>query len=359
MKKILFITFNSNSPDSGGSQCSVRNFEMLSKRYKLDRYIIQNKNVFFKILAALCGYFPPFSFKDKKKLKQLLAVGSYDIVFIDSSLLGSFAEIVKKKYRVRIISFFHNVEADYIDAKIQKGIRKYFYGFLTRQNEQKTIVYSDLLIALNERDKNRLHFLYGRTIDYLLPITFDDTADTKLLQQRDSIVSHPVNCLFVGSLIRPNYEGIKWFIDNVMDKIDATLSIVGKNFEQKKEELERKNVKVIGSVDDLAKFYHEADLVVSPLLFGGGMKVKIAEALMYGCNIFATSEAFEGYDVNYDLIGGLCNTSEEFIQKINYFLSRSYKKYNPYSREVFLSKYCTQSVEMSFFKLLEEFLIKK
>jgi hypothetical protein len=36
------------------------------------------------------------------------------------------------------------------------------------------------------------------------------------------------------------------------------------------------------------------------------MKVKTCESLMFGKNIFATTEAFEGYELDYDKVGALC-----------------------------------------------------
>ena len=57
-----------------------------------------------------------------------------------------------------------------------------------------------------------------------------------------------------------------------------------------------KNVEIHDSVDDLSVFYERANIVVCPLFYGGGMKVKVAEALMYGKKIIGTELAFFGYE---------------------------------------------------------------
>ena len=41
------------------------------------------------------------------------------------------------------------------------------------------------------------------------------------------------------------------------------------------------------------------------------MKVKTCEALMFGKNIIGTKEAFEGYELDYQKVGAMCNTKEE------------------------------------------------
>ena len=85
---------------------------------------------------------------------------------------------------------------------------------------------------------------------------------------------------------------------------------------------------------------------------GSGMKVKTCESLMYGKNIIGTKETFEGYNLDTDKVGGLCNTPKEFIDRINYFIHHPVTRYNPYAREVFLrnnSEESTQSVFCSVF----------
>ena len=83
--------------------------------------------------------------------------------------------------------------------------------------------------------------------------------------------------------------------------------------------------------------------MVLPILWGDGMKVKTAEALMFGKTIFATDEALEGYMIENTENIYRCNSADEFINKINTYIveKNRQKKYNPSIRELFLSKYET------------------
>ncbi len=213
----------------------------------------------------------------------------------------------------------------------------YFIQFkASHYNEKLAIKYSDYCITLNPRDTKRLYEVYGGKSNLKLPITFEDKYSkniNNLLKEKDYI-------LFVGSLFFANYHGIKWFVENVMPHINKKLLIVGKDFETKKSELERENVEVIGSVDDLTPYYLNASCMIMPIFEGAGMKVKTAEALMYGKTIYGTTEAFEGYEVEYNEVGGLCNTKEEFIEKIN---NDKNEVFNEYSRKIFLEKYSFES----------------
>jgi glycosyltransferase involved in cell wall biosynthesis len=129
-----------------------------------------------------------------------------------------------------------------------------------------------------------------------------------------------------------------------MPYVSAEISIVGSNFEKLTERLSRSNVKVIGTVDDLSAYYHNAHAVISPILFGAGMKVKIAEALMYGKPVFATDEALEGYDVEGLENVYRCNTAQEFIDAINTYIDNPpYIAFDENIRARFLEKYHTQN----------------
>ena len=74
---------------------------------------------------------------------------------------------------------------------------------------------------------------------------------------------------------------------------------------------------------------------------------------MYGKYIFGTKEAFEGYDIDFDKVGGLCNTKEEFINNINSHFELDNTKYNKYSRNMFQKKYNTERYISEFRNFLE------
>lgn len=99
-------------------------------------------------------------------------------------------------------------------------------------------------------------------------------------------------------------------------------------------------MKIIGTVECLSTFYNNSTAVIEPIFYGGGMKTKTAEALMYGKVIFGTNEAFEGYDVSYGDYAYMCNTSEEFIDKINSWLGKyDGAVFNNNARSLYLEKY--------------------
>ena len=88
------------------------------------------------------------------------------------------------------------------------------------------------------------------------------------------------------------------------------------------------------------------------------MKVKTTEALSYGKTIFGTTEAFEGYEVDYKKVGGLCNTTEEFIEAINKYIewwkNNGKPAFNEYSYQIFKEKYSYEASMKKFKEIFEK-----
>ena len=129
--------------------------------------------------------------------------------------------------------------------------------------------------------------------------------------------------------------------------------IIGKGFETLKNDLECDNVKVIGTVEDVSEYFYRADFVIAPIFEGSGMKLKTAEALMYGKTIFGTTEAFSGYALDFDRVGGLCNTAREFIDKINGY-PYPQRRFNEESRKIYEQNYSMEHSRHLFRMIFEK-----
>lgn len=276
--------------------------------------------------------------KTEKKILKLIEDGNCEYIWFDRSTLGGLCRKVQSNaYK---IVFFHNIEKKYICNKIRhEGI-----GYLTAyrafaENEKKAIQYADALITLNARDQKILMGEYGRTSDFILPVSFEDTYNEKKLMTSPYLTTQGRRILlFVGSFFGPNVQGVEWLISNVIPRLtNYFLYIVGKGMEIKEKEWSNNNVRVVGSVKDLAPYYRYADAVVLPIFYGDGMKVKTAEALMYGKVIFGTKEAFEGYQIEKSEDMVLCDSAEEFCMRIEEYFSKGAREtFSKSNRQYFL-----------------------
>ena len=375
-KRILFIAGHEflHDPKNGGQKGSLKNYRMIQKVFGVDNvFLCMFSNYEYNNLNDNEKIFPTHkndgelfintlmlrNVCSRKVMRQVLEYIEglrVDYIFADSSTIGYL--ISKLKVKTPVMFFFHNIERNYAWNKYKHEGKKYIVAYWSySMNEKIAVQKADIILMLNKRDEDELFRLYGKKADYIIPVTFEDQLDQRRIQKNNN---EKTVLLFVGALFGANYEGIKWFVDNVMPHLPSEqyiLKIVGKNFETKRKELSRDNVEVIGTADDLSSYYYEANLVVLPIFYGDGMKVKTAEALMYGKEIFASDEALTGYEV--ENVDGIyrCNTVSEFVNSISEASSElTDLKFNENVYALFREKYDTQVATEKFRKFVAESL---
>lgn len=128
--------------------------------------------------------------------------------------------------------------------------------------------------------------------------------------------------LFVGTYFYGNVERIRGFVTGVMPSVDADFYVVGNKMDKLKDEMyPLPNVHYIGRVTDeeLDWYYRTSDILIAPIVEGGGMKTKVVEAIMYGCPVIGTKEAFEGFEEYLDFIGLCSDNISDYKQYISLF----------------------------------------
>jgi glycosyltransferase involved in cell wall biosynthesis len=118
----------------------------------------------------------------------------------------------------------------------------------------------------------------------------------------------PFSFLFVGTLAYyPNEDGIVHFCRQVVPLLrriaprEFQVVIVGFGVTADVQQLaSRPEVRLIGTVPDVAPWYAEADAVVVPIRAGGGTRIKVLEAFSYRRPVVSTSIGVEGIDAHPD-----------------------------------------------------------
>jgi len=363
MSKLLFIRYKKAAGLlEGGEQVSQKNLMVLTGllgEENVTTYYIHDENHKRTIGEYIKGAFWfPFGFFfgiTPKRVRKIVAIASdYDYVFIDRSLFGIIAKKLRKSgYNGRIIAFFHNVEKLYFQAKLGNRPGSFIVTRCGFKNDGWSCRYADRIIALNPRDAGVIYDMFGRKADALVPIAFVDKYNQDSYPQ--GLTSKKPLCLFLGSYFGPNCEGIEWFAKNVYPHVDITMKIVGKGMARIRDNYYVPDeVEIVSDAPDLKPYFEEADIMVLPIFKGSGMKVKTCESLMYGKNIIATDEALEGYELDYNKMGGKCNTIQDFVNVIRSFIDNPRPRFNAYSRKIFLENYSADKVIDAFSRILYE-----
>jgi len=115
----------------------------------------------------------------------------------------------------------------------------------------------------------------------------------------------PRSLVFWGRMdFEPNIDAVLWFAQHVWPTLkqrrpNATWQIVGKNPHPKVIELSKiPGVEVVGAVEDIRPYAHQAAITILPMRCGGGIKNKLLEAAAMGRPIVASPKALQGLELD-------------------------------------------------------------
>lgn len=239
----------------------------------------------------------------KQDMLGCYKVNNIDWVIVEfPQMLGAISDCMFDQNKIIIEQ--HNIEwvtMSNIGKSIKNPAKKMVFEIESKRLKKWEEAYYKKPIALqtfvSSEDKAFFEKLYPNAVTYHSPIgsEVDVLEDSKI--EAGSI-------MYFGKMAYPpNAEAAKWFAENVFPEIqkevpEAKFYIVGKDPLPFLHELPQNNANVIvtGTVDSVRGYYEKASVVVVPLSHGGGVKVKVLEALGYGKLVVSTSKGIEGTD---------------------------------------------------------------
>ena len=266
----------------------------------------------------------------------------FDVVHVEGYYLMQHLPI---KPEIPVLLVEHNIECllnlqRFKLATIQQDKSYYWQEYVYTLKWERTFwKRATKCVTLTTEDESNMrqleHHIDIRTIpngiDHRKMI--DEAASSNIC--KNSIVSAKCpSILFVGNfLYDPNIDAALYFSQLIFPLIlkdvpNAELHLVGNAPPPEVSSLTlNKQIKVSGYVDSLTHFYKEADVVVCPLRIGGGVKVKVLEALNAGKAIVSTSIGAQG--LNLSTYPSLIVSDEvaDFAEKVVQFLLDPQKRY--------------------------------
>lgn len=224
----------------------------------------------------------------------------FDLLICDTCVMVPHVRGISK---VPMVLFQHNVESQILQrhATIGGMAKRFYMSDQHRKMEKFERECGSMfqrVIAVSELDKEFFQSRYGWThVDAI-----DTAVDESYFGESGKPVSGRV--VFVGSMDwLPNQEGVEWFVEQVWPIVKAThpqaqFHVVGRSPPPSVLSLDgREGVKVWGRVADVRSHLSDAEVVVVPLLVGGGTRLKIYEAMASRRALVSTQLGAEGLPI--------------------------------------------------------------
>jgi glycosyltransferase involved in cell wall biosynthesis len=245
-----------------------------------------------------------------------------DIVHFEYHVMGQYARALPDRQAARILSEY---EAGVLAARehlargrdggaLQASLERRAW----QRFERRIMGTMDAVVVFSERDREALAPFAGKT-----PIVRIGIATRLPPASLDPLGTpdHP-RLVFIGNFMHPpNVDAAIRLTDSIFPAVRARvpgtmLRIVGAQPPAELLARAREAIDVTGRVPDVVPWLNAAALVVVPLRVGGGMRVKVVEALAYGKPVVASPRALEGLNVQDGVDVAIADSDEDFVTRI-------------------------------------------
>ena len=243
----------------------------------------------------------------RRALAELAATTRFDVVHADQTNMGQYALPFKDSHKVLDL---HNalwmLYKRLAETTSPKSPMKYILARdwpLLKRYEGQLCRQFDAVTAVTEEDRALLLEAGANDNITVIPIAID-THEQAFIQRRPS----SPHIVHIGTMYwPPNINGIHWFLDHVYPTIkrevpDVRCTLIGARPPESltRRAADDRTLTVTGYVEDPLPFLEDASMMMVPLQAGGGMRVKILNALSQGIPMVSTTVGCEGIKVTHE-----------------------------------------------------------
>lgn len=272
---------------------------------------------------------PPFA----ARLREILRAGEYDIVQGEGIELARYLLLIRmaRGGHAGPLLVFDDHNAEYVlqrraaatDVRAFQHWPRAGYSLIQwrrlRAFERRALRACDLTVCVSEADAAALQALAPER-----PLVVAPNGVDTVYYARERVADRATprfDLAFSGTLdYRPNIDAVGWFVEEVWPRLRARrpgqplrLALIGRNPAPEVTRLVlRDGVVVTGSVADDRPYFAGATVYILPMRYGGGVRLKLLNALAMRCAVVATRAGCEGVPVRDDEHLLLADDAEAF-----------------------------------------------
>ncbi len=248
-----------------------------------------------------------------RRLRALVRAWQPDVVQLDFHLMGQYLPALRGWTGPRIM-VAHEPSSTAAPDSGGRGIRRWVHRLTWQRYEQRVVDGVDTVVVFTPQDRDSLRELGSRTPLRIIPLGAEVPT-----QPLDPCGEWPPRLLFIGNYMHPpNRDAAIRLVRDIFPAVrarvpDLHLDLVGDHPPGEVRDAAGLHIHVHGRVPDVRPYLDRAALVIAPLRRGGGMRVKILEALAAGKAVLTTRLAVAGLDVTDGEHIAIADTDGELI----------------------------------------------
>lgn len=257
----------------------------------------------------------------REAIERLSARG-VDAVHVEGSYL---LDLLPDALLDRTVLVEHNVESDLVAQRqsLSVGGPTSADVHQAEQREERAWSAAARLVMLTDEDATTVQRRRPDLRPIVVPNGWNHVPARRAQPDADARRSDSLNLLFFANhRYEPNRDALRWLLDEVLPTVQRIvpgiqLQVAGANFDAATRGLtDRPGVTATGPYTEVAPLLDAADIVLCPLRVGGGVKVKMIEALRRGCAIVTTSIGAQGVPADLRRCLAIGDTAQRFAEQV-------------------------------------------
>lgn len=257
----------------------------------------------------------------RQRLRQFIHKWPADVVLFEFHIMGQYLPELNETNSPKILTIHEpgSLSAPYL-KRLNPGLNRLVDALdkaAWRRFERSILPNFQALVVFTGRDRE----IY-KVMDLGVPIWKIPLGTIIPDQPLDALGKPPQSLLFYGNFLHPpNIDAASRLINTIFPRLkrefpNLILYIVGDQLPAALKKEADANIMIPGRVADLTPYLDRAALVVAPLYQGGGMRIKVLEALAAGKAVVATPLAVEGLEVTDGEQVALAEDDDEFAVQV-------------------------------------------
>ncbi len=261
----------------------------------------------------------------KDYMKNLVTENDFDVIHIDHSAMAPLGLYVKSLINKPVGLRMHNIEymiwKRYAERLRRWGPARFYINKqanLLKKAEEGFFSKMDVCFAITEADKKHALEMAPDANIVLASagVNPDEWQPDPGIERNPFELTHATVYKW-----RHNIDALKWFLDNVLPELQKDipgikLTLIGKEAPEWLGSYASLGADPVGYVDRVQPYHNRANIYIAPLFVGGGIRIKILEAMAMELPVVATSVAAEGIDAGPDEGLFIADTPGEFLKII-------------------------------------------